>query len=310
MRYLFLLIITTAVCLTSCKKDDDDSPGGNNMATKDEAFTDYFRRTDNGWVAGDGGTSIPLSDGRVLWLWGDSHIGNYEAATQTVPCLFQVNNAGLVNSISNPGQMTTLIGTGSPASLYEHPGSWPEFLFWPGAGYQLGDTIYAFLNNIATTGTGLGFTSGGADYVAKMTFPGLAVAGFEQLPAHNGIDFRIGFIDGGNGYKYAYGSKGDGFLGTKAYLARIKANDPVNTWEYHTGSGWSANAAQASVIAEEGVSAISSAFKYEDKYVLLSTHFSLGCDGKNIYAFTADKPEGPFTGPITIYEIPDTMGGA
>jgi hypothetical protein len=42
-------------------------------AQKGKAFTEFFRQT-NGWAAGDGATSIPLSDGRVLWLFGDSYV--------------------------------------------------------------------------------------------------------------------------------------------------------------------------------------------------------------------------------------------
>src|ERR1051326_5057560 len=37
-------------------------------ARKDTVFTEFFRRS-SGWISGDGGLSVPLSDGRVLWLF-------------------------------------------------------------------------------------------------------------------------------------------------------------------------------------------------------------------------------------------------
>src|SRR5690349_19566905 len=49
-------------------------------ARKDSVFTELFRRT-TGWTAGDGALSVPLSDGRVLWLFGDSHIDDLDPAT-------------------------------------------------------------------------------------------------------------------------------------------------------------------------------------------------------------------------------------
>src|SRR4029077_10127329 len=68
---------------------------GGGTAHKDQAFTEFFRRT-SGWTSGDGALSVPLSDGRVLWLFGDSHVDDYDPRTKTTPCLFQVRNAGLI----------------------------------------------------------------------------------------------------------------------------------------------------------------------------------------------------------------------
>src|SRR4051812_15772199 len=70
---------------------------GERRGYKDTAFMEFFRRT-NGWVSGDGAISVPLSDGRVLWLFGDSHLDDYDAKTGTTACLFQCRNAGLLQT--------------------------------------------------------------------------------------------------------------------------------------------------------------------------------------------------------------------
>ena len=101
---------------------------------RDSVFTSYFQRT-SGWTGSDGGYSIRLTDGRTLWLWGDSHIDGYNASDSTLPCLFQVNNSALLQSSAGNADMGTLIETGRPASLFVHPRGWPTYLFWPGSGY-------------------------------------------------------------------------------------------------------------------------------------------------------------------------------
>src|SRR5687767_11093983 len=64
-------------------------------AYKDTTVTNFFRR-ESGLVAADNAISVPLSNGKVFWNFGDSYIDTYQPATGTVPCLFQVRNAAIV----------------------------------------------------------------------------------------------------------------------------------------------------------------------------------------------------------------------
>src|SRR3954452_14749643 len=77
---------------------------------RDTEFTEFFRRT-KGWTAGDGALSVPLADGRVLWLFGDSHIDDIDPATGTMPCLFQTRNAGMLQDTNTPNTARTLVGS-------------------------------------------------------------------------------------------------------------------------------------------------------------------------------------------------------
>src|SRR5271168_4444232 len=76
----------------------------NNLAAavtyKDTAVTNFFRRQ-TGLIAGDGGFSIPLSNGQVLWMMDDSHINDYRAADGTMGWLFQVRNAALLQPVND-----------------------------------------------------------------------------------------------------------------------------------------------------------------------------------------------------------------
>src|SRR5215472_4997442 len=101
------LVCSLLVVLSS--KGGEETGGA--VAEKDPKFTDFFRRS-SGWIAGDGGLSVPLSDGRVLWLFGDSHVDDLDAASGTIPCLFQVRNAGLLHRKDDLNNVQTLIGQG------------------------------------------------------------------------------------------------------------------------------------------------------------------------------------------------------
>src|SRR4030095_2106298 len=99
------------VPLVSCSTGPATAPVETTTVHKDAAFTQFFRQS-SGWVAGDGAISVPLSDGRVLWLFGDSHIDDYDPATGTVPCLFQTRNAAIIHQKTDLQTPATLIGRG------------------------------------------------------------------------------------------------------------------------------------------------------------------------------------------------------
>src|SRR5258706_8963797 len=113
-----LILMLACSLLIGCKTDSPLAPG-EAPVHKDHEFTEFFRRT-SGWTAGDGAFSVPLSDGRVLWLFGDSYIDHFDTQTRTVPCLFQVRNVAMLQARN--GEVTTLLGH-SPTgkSLFVHP---------------------------------------------------------------------------------------------------------------------------------------------------------------------------------------------
>lgn len=80
---------------------------------KDSTAIKFFRRS-SGWIASDGGITIPLSNGNCLWLMGDSFVDDYDSVTATVPCLFNVRNAALLQPANdwNWRNTQTFIGNG------------------------------------------------------------------------------------------------------------------------------------------------------------------------------------------------------
>ncbi len=277
------------------------------IAYKDTVFTEYFRRTTD-WIAGDAAISVSLNNNKSLWSFGDSYIGNFDAVTQTVPCLFQVRNAGLSMGISNPLEQQTYIGTGSPKSLYQL-GTDHNYWFWPGCGYAAGDTAFIFQERIHKKPSGGSFGFEGVDslYVAKIKISTMQNVGYGFLGTRNNISFSKGIAKSGN-YQYIYGTRGNGF-GNDLLVARFPANNLYADWEYFNGSTWSKDIGTAAKIFDFFTSQFY-VFRLKNKFILLLTAFSVGCDqGKEIYSLTSNTPEGPFTNKQTIWTVDDTLEG-
>lgn len=300
---IWLLLLVT---LGSCNKNHNP-PHSSSVTYKDTVFMTYFDRTTD-WVAGDGAYSIPLNNGKSLWTFGDSHIGYYDSVTGTVPCLFQVRNAGLTMGIANPQIQTTYVGIGSPPSLFQ-VGNDNDYWFWPSKGYADNDTVYIFQGRIHSTGGPGSWAFEGVDslYVAKMLIATMDVVGYAFLGTKNDISFNSGLIKKGN-YYYVYGIKNNGF-GNDLYVARFPTNNLYANWEYFSGSGWTTNILNAHKIHSEFTSSFD-VVKIKGKYVLLTTEFSVGCDqGKEIYSYTSSNPYGPFNNKKTIWTVDDTLNG-
>src|SRR5213080_778732 len=126
--YAFVTLLLTG--FATVPQHTDAATATEFVARADTNFTRFFQRT-NGWTAGDGASSIPLSDGRVLWLFGDSHLDDLDPKTSTMPCLFQARNAGMLQQTNDFQNPITLAGK-SPGfrSWFRNSTNANEW-FWP-----------------------------------------------------------------------------------------------------------------------------------------------------------------------------------
>ena len=282
-------------------------------AHKDLAFSAFFQQT-NHWTAGDVAATIPLSDGRVMWLFGDSYVDQFDPAGGTVPCLFNARNACLVQSTNDLMHPRTLCHFESPnKSFFRPPGTgesdfWP--CFWPAAGFQSGRNIYVYLTEIQKTPQGgmWGFRSIGQDW-AKLSFPELKVTGYTELPSFNGISFGCGFVRETNGgFTYAFGDRHHS-IGSDVFVARFPTANPEGNWTFWNGERWDVNVTNAAVIAT-GASVSVNVCKVQARFLLVTTAFSVACDqGREIYFATSDGPTGPFSPRQKIFTVDDAVDG-
>jgi hypothetical protein len=286
--------------------DISDDPAITGLSYKDILFTDLFKQT-NGVVAADVAHSIPLENNKSFWVFGDSYIDRYDPATETVPCLFQVRNAATIVDNTSLNVEAVLLGNGSPPSYFKY-GIDNDYWFWPNAGYSKGNDIYVFQNLIHRTGEGnFGFEEVDHLFVAKINTSNLSNIEYIDLGSKDGISFNNAIVSNGD-YRYVYGIRNNGF-GRDLFVARFPEGSLQSSWEYHSASGWSSNSVEAVKIHDEFTSSFH-VVKINEKYVLITTEFSVGCNqGSEIYSYIADTPHGPFTNKKIIWTVNDTLEG-
>lgn len=281
-------------------------------AYKDTVATNFFRR-ESGLIAADNAISVPLSNGKVFWNFGDSYIDTYNPKDGTVPCLFQVRNAAIVQPKDdwNWKNSKTLTGTNTTGvkSLFKNNADEDHFM-WPGSGFQYKDTMYMYCSSLLRTGNGaFDFKQSGNDLWAKLTVPDMKVVKYTELPNFDTIYFGCGYVkDEANGIVYAFGYKSF-YIESNVFVARFSLKDPNTNWTFWDGRSWVTDATHAKPITR-GASNSVYVCKIRNKYVLVSSEFSVACDmGKKIYVSTSDHPTGPFTDRKEIYSIDDRERG-
>lgn len=276
----------------------------------DSVYTGYFRINSGGWTAGDATISIPLPDGRVIWLFGDSYTVAVNIQNNTLPCLFQVRNCFMVQDSGNPSVFKTILdttATGVNMTTFKlRPND--TSIFWPGHGYVYNDTVYVFLERYKSTN----LTYEGC-YIAKLTYPGLHQVSL--LPAHysgpKNIFGRAIMADSAGGWLYIYGNRLN-WIVWEPVLARCNIANPFLPWEFYTATGWTTNPAQAKKLCNDPVSPGFSVFQQDGKYYLVTQENGyLECGlGREIWSYVSSSPWGPFTGKTLLYTEESTFNGA
>jgi hypothetical protein len=274
----------------------------------DQKFTELFRRT-NGWVAGDGGFSIPLPVGASLWLFGDSHINDFDPATGTVPCLFQARNAGFLVPAGDYTAVKSFYGTGRGfRSWFRDPVN-DQNWFWPICGYHYNGQIFIYLSGLERSGhAGMwDFQGTHHDFWARIGYPEMGAPLYLPLPDFAGISFGNGFVIEG-GFVYAFGERSRDKQ-TEVFAARFKPVNPDKLWAFWDGSVWGPDPRQSHPIARAKSSSVH-VCKVKGKFLLTSSAFSIACDqGRDIFVGTSASPTGPFSAMKSVYRIMDKFRG-
>jgi hypothetical protein len=302
-----LLLFACSKPTGSLKPDDVIASARITAATaayQDDSATAFFRRT-TGSIAFDGALSVPLSNGKVDWLFNDTFYDDLNA-DGTVPCIFSKHNTVLQQPAShswNPAQTTNLLLFGNP-DLFQ-PLTQGNY-YWPSAGVEIGSTVYTVCLEI----------SGTTGQLVNEIMAGLSEAnntvGYTAIPDLNGIDFTKGMVKNLDGYVYVWGGKlKPNTIGQcDVYVARFPQGS-VGAWTFWNGSAWVASAASAAVIATAPSGGISVSY-VNTKYVMIATTFNLQCDGGTaIYGASSSSPTSGWSAIATnvIYNIPDRLQG-
>ncbi|WP_169514795.1 DUF5005 domain-containing protein [Actinomadura atramentaria] len=261
-----------------------------------------------GWAAGDGTYSVPLPDGRVAWLFGDTFLGPVDAdggLPRDAPFLHNSmvvtgpdGRPGTTAARGTPAAPRSLLGATPTAPPWNPSGTNPRW-YWPGDGIVDGGRLRVFAYTIAP-----------ADAAPPWNFRwvrnGLVTFGRGLRPGRvrrtygdGGVMWGVELLRAG-GYVYVYGSEAGHMHLARAHNGHLAER----SWEFYTGSGWSRDPKASARIADN-VGASYSVTRVGGRYVLTTTDAYLGHD---VYAATASTPTGPFTGRTAVYTAPEGRG--
>lgn len=257
-------------------------------------------------TAGDGMYSIPLPDGRSIFLMGDSYIGPVTDGQRSKSDRMYRNTY----IVYDKGKVSAIYGSGGDknASAAVPPG-YPNELkwYWPGHGFVNGDKLYIFQTLMYQGSDGMWGFMYETTHILEYSLPGLTLNKTTPIPFIGSADVHYGMAALADGdYNYIYAQvdiRNDMNPITEVLVARAAAGNPYDNWQYYNGSGWSTKSSDAGKL--EGLSSVPvssqfNVFKLRGKYVLLTQKKTF--NSGEIYTFIADSPTGPWRNKQLIFK--------
>jgi len=282
-------------------------------AVPPQAFADlaldnvFAQELGPGWIGGDSTYSTELPDGRVAFVFADTFIGT--AQPSGVPMF-----TGLVHSSELVGTLPHLKsdygGTYSaPQALipdtFDPAGIWESL-----ATYVLGDSQMIFVNEYKGPPGILTLRYTGRSGVAVMTVHsgGLPqLSSVTLLPEDPVTTWGSSTLTSG-GYRYVFGAviNGPHFSTTGMKVARvpIKQSLDVGLWTYWDGSQWVKGESNAVTVATENDLTGVVANPNGSGFIAVSVPWGVYFDTKVELSY-ASSPQGPWTTPQPVYNIPE-----
>ena len=271
-------------------------------AEVDSVFNSMFRQDIGGWIAADATFSIYLPDGRTLWLFGDTFIGEVNPDSSIVPGAVMIRNSAV---IQDGDSLRTLYG-GTPAAPDDFiPTNNPESTwYWPEHGIVFNDTLRIFVARYKFNPDGppgFQFEFDGND-IANFTYPDLTFINVIPIPYYSINKVIYGDrILADSIYIYIYGRREENNNIAYPHLARAKADDLLGPWEFSAGSSWATDPAWSFKINSFQVSQQYGVFKHIGKYVLFTQDIWFSTQ---IWSFTSTSPAGPWENKTLVYDTP------
>ncbi|SEE99213.1 DUF4185 domain-containing protein [Ruania alba] len=267
-----------------------------------DRFVDYGD-SGQGWTGGDSTYSIPMSDGRTVWVFSDTFLGPVnDDGTRPLETPF-LNNSFVVTDGDDTSTVTG--GTAAePTSLIEPPedGGW----YWVGDGVQASDGTVQLTALQFWYGGGGSFDFGWeSNHLARFDPDTLELLSLTDLPSASGVQWAS-WIEPAGRYTYIYGVD-DGGAEKFLHVARVRGTDLTGRWQFWAGNRWSWDETHT-VPLMDGVANEYSVSALADGYLLITqdTHELFS---RNVEAYVACSPTGPFRSIGTVYEIPEVGAG-
>ncbi|MER5509910.1 DUF4185 domain-containing protein [Streptomyces sp. NPDC002766] len=323
---LLLTLVLAAVLLTALPDHGGRQGGGCVPYTisswsgddrLDDEFTRYGDDPTRGddWTGGDGTHSVRLPDGRVLWLFSDTYLGQVHAPPNPVgeSASWRDTSAPLVRNsavVMRDGRLRATL----PAPLFADPAAnqwrWPVAARVeprsPGSSEQV-VRVLLWLRTAGQPPWIYGVPT--ATEVATLSLPDLRVESVVKVldqslvadPSRR-VLFGTTLVEKG-GWSYVFGGD-DGQAASRpsssAYVARVPQGrlGDASAWRYWDGSGWGTRPA---AVRGAKVGSAFSVVRQDGTYVLFT--MAAGSAGlTTVTSYWACSPTGPWHGPTRNFD--------
>jgi hypothetical protein len=267
---------------------------GQNVITEASEQFNKFNNVTGGWCAGDATISLLLPDGKTLWFFGDSFIGEKKGDFGINPLKSRmINNSAILED----GSTMTAYYRGTfdnPSSFI--PGDGQDY-FWPEHAIVENDTLKVFAVRVMNKDNGTpGFNfQVGTTYIASYKYPGLEYIKTSKIDYVTDTTMRFGAcVIKSAGYTYIFGVKdttANKMTWPIPYLARV-TNSIDEPWEFYAGSDkWTYDCKEAVSVGDRPMS--ESFFVYERNgrfYLIMHEIWLVG----KLIILESDKVTGPW----------------
>jgi hypothetical protein len=300
--YAACLLLIGASVSPATVGTDPGPPAGMAAAELTALFADYGD-TSGAWGGADRTASVPLPDGRLLWLFSDTFLGRPGADGSRPRSSPFINNSAVVQE-GDRLRKTLHGGTPSAPDALVPTGVADQF-HWIGDAVVTGDTVQVLVNRYRRTGPGPLDHALMRTALASFSLPDLAPKGVRPLPLGNRVSWGSTVLTD-LGHTYIYGTEAAGDM-KFAHLARVSGTDLSARWQFWDGKGWSATEGSSARLLS-GVGTTYGVQRAGNRYVLV-THENNLIFSADMVAYTAASPTGPFEGPHYLFRAPEIAAG-
>jgi hypothetical protein len=271
-------------------------------------------KTPQGWLGADAAYSIPLPDGRDVWIFGDTLYGEHRVVENSIPAMVR-NSIGISTCDGGHWKLDYVIrkdADGHAQSFFapQHPNTW----YWAMDGFVAGSDLWVTLlcvKNAPAENAAMAFATCGTD-LARIASPG-------PDPQTWKIDYFPLVPDGTHAYPSAAATRDQDYEYVFALresgqrplvVTRLPINnlsDPLKSLQYLARDGaWhdGFDAATAKAVMQPGSPELSIRYHPELKKWVAVMFEPTGFSSR-ILLRTAPTPLGPWTDGQEIYKVPE-----
>lgn len=268
-----------------------------------------FRPANSTFRGADAAYSVPLGEGRTLWLFGDTFVGSARGSRSGSTMVR--NTVGVqFGSDLTTGTLTLFHGPqnqeGKPTAWRGVPG---ERWLWPGPGVNLGDVLLLTFHELAPTSEGLGFRSVGSHAFLVRDFEGtpdtwvLQALEVPALPEKTWMGLGAMWLEGETLYAWVPREPEHDLFLVKWRRERAASGELARA-SWRTASGWSEDVGEAVPVVREVQTELSvHRNEASGMYWMISVD---GFGGTNVVLRTAPAPEGPWSSARVLWRPPES----